>query len=433
MSGLAGRLSRLMVGCYPRRWRARYGDEVLALLEERRSGPRTVVNLALGALGARLDPAWRREGPGVFAPDSPLRMAAQVAAAAATVVVVLGGLMAYEVWNERRTDGIPTASIAMGIAVSPDVRLGVTAEGTSAGGGDNCCDFVWRLGAHPRLLGQLAGGAPLAFAPGGQIVAAASPAGITMWSLATPARPARIATMPGPGGARGIAYAPGYPMVAVAYATAVQLWDVARPAAPHKIATIPAAASPVAPGYSGVQDQITFSPDGRILATTAAGHAVSLWDMSAPSAPRHLATVGRDTGPIAGLAFSPSGSQLAYLGQDGALTVFNLADPAHLVHAAIPGSPATLTQWATYALAYQPGGTQLTAVVRLDEEGGGRTICTWNTISLSQPLDAHCRTDKFPSSGAFTFISRGTAIVGADPRGAHKPSDTLSIWPPLPG
>jgi hypothetical protein len=123
---------------------------------------------------------------------------------------------------------------------------------------------------------------------------------------------------------------------------------------------------------------------------------------------------------------------VAYLCQNGQLTVFGLTDPARSVHAAISGSPATLAQWGTYALAYSSSGTHLTAVVRIDEEGGDRDICTWDVTSLSQPLPAHCRTDDSPSSGAFTFISRGTAIIGADPRGAGKPSDTLSIWPPLP-
>ena len=154
--------------------------------------------------------------------------------------------------------------------------------------------------------------------------------------------------------------------------------------------------------------------------------------MSTPSAPRHLATVGRDAGPLAALAFSPAGSQLAYLGSNGALTVFGLTDPAHPVHAAIPGSPATLARWGNYALSYSPDGTRLTAVVLIEEEGGNRVICTWNTTSLARPLAAHCRTDNFPSTGAFTFIFRGTAIVGPDPRGANNPSDTLSIWPPVP-
>ena len=29
--GLAGRLSRFLVGCHPRRWRERHGEEVVAL------------------------------------------------------------------------------------------------------------------------------------------------------------------------------------------------------------------------------------------------------------------------------------------------------------------------------------------------------------------------------------------------------------------
>jgi hypothetical protein len=70
MSGLAGRLCRLMAGLYPRRWRRRYGEELLALLEEHHPGPRTVANLALGALGTHLDPAYRREGLLCLAPEA---------------------------------------------------------------------------------------------------------------------------------------------------------------------------------------------------------------------------------------------------------------------------------------------------------------------------------------------------------------------------
>jgi len=336
--------------------------------------------------------------PASSRPRSPLRTAVQVAALAGALVVVLGGLLALDVWNEQRTDGALTASYASGIAVSSDTRLGVTAQ--ASGPGAPCCDLVWRIGAHPRLLAHFPGAAPLAFAPGSHTLLAASPTGVTEWSLADPARPAPIAMMP---------------------------------AAPHLIAAIPVAAHVTGPmPYSSVQEQIAFAPDGRTLAATAAGHAVSLWDVSTPTAPRRLATVGGDTGPIAALAFSPAGSQLAYLGQDGQLTVVALTGPAHPVHAAIPFPAATLAQWGNYELAYSPDGTRLTAVVLIEETGGPRIICTWNTTSLSQPLAVHCRTDQFPSTGAFTFIANGTAIVGPDPRGANQLSDTLSVWPPLP-
>jgi hypothetical protein len=421
MSRLAGRLSRLMVGCYPRRWRRRYRDELLALLEEHQPGPRTVASLALGALGTHLDPAYRREGIAMSGLRDPLRTAAKVTGLAGVLIAVLGGLLTLDIRHEQQTDGAPTASYTDAVAVSPSTHLGVTAGA-----------LVWRIGAHPKLLAHFPGRAPLAFAPHGLTVLAASSAGVTEWSLADPARPVRIATLPGPGPARGIAYAPGHTTVAIAYPRAVQLWDLASPSVPRRIATIPAAANAPMSSYGSTQDQIVFSPGGRTLATTAAGHAVSLWDLSNPSAPRHLATVGRDTGPIAALAFSPAGSQLAYLSSNGKLTVLNITNPAHLVHAAIPGSPAMLAQWGTYALSYSPAGRRLTAVVLVDETGGPRAICTWNTASPSQPLPADCRTDHFAIPGAFTFTANRTAIIGPDPRGANKLTDTLSIWPPLP-
>ena len=44
----------LLVRCYPARWRARYEDEFLAILEERPLGPFDVFDILLGALDARL-------------------------------------------------------------------------------------------------------------------------------------------------------------------------------------------------------------------------------------------------------------------------------------------------------------------------------------------------------------------------------------------
>jgi hypothetical protein len=44
----------LLVRCYPARWRARYGDEFAAVLEERPLGPFDVADVLLGALDAHL-------------------------------------------------------------------------------------------------------------------------------------------------------------------------------------------------------------------------------------------------------------------------------------------------------------------------------------------------------------------------------------------
>jgi hypothetical protein len=44
----------LLIRCYPARWRARYGDEFEAILEERPLGPFDVADILLGALDAQL-------------------------------------------------------------------------------------------------------------------------------------------------------------------------------------------------------------------------------------------------------------------------------------------------------------------------------------------------------------------------------------------
>jgi len=46
-------LARAMLALYPPAWRARYGDEVSALLEDSGAGPRTIASLAWHAA-----PAW---------------------------------------------------------------------------------------------------------------------------------------------------------------------------------------------------------------------------------------------------------------------------------------------------------------------------------------------------------------------------------------
>lgn len=46
-----------LIRCYPARWRARYGDEFEAILEERPLGPFDMADILLGALDARL---WQR-------------------------------------------------------------------------------------------------------------------------------------------------------------------------------------------------------------------------------------------------------------------------------------------------------------------------------------------------------------------------------------
>ena len=43
---LAARLSRALVACYPPRWKQRYREEMLDVLDQHRASPRTVLSFA---------------------------------------------------------------------------------------------------------------------------------------------------------------------------------------------------------------------------------------------------------------------------------------------------------------------------------------------------------------------------------------------------
>jgi hypothetical protein len=53
---MTGRIARWMLALYPLGFQRRYGDEMRALLEQRRPSPRTVLDLLLGALRAHISP-----------------------------------------------------------------------------------------------------------------------------------------------------------------------------------------------------------------------------------------------------------------------------------------------------------------------------------------------------------------------------------------
>ncbi len=57
------RIVTWILNCYPHRWRERYQEEMLAVLEQHAISLTTILDLLLGALDARLDPAYRtKEG-----------------------------------------------------------------------------------------------------------------------------------------------------------------------------------------------------------------------------------------------------------------------------------------------------------------------------------------------------------------------------------
>ncbi len=79
-------MTSLLIRLYPARWRARYGDEFEAILDERPLGPFDVADILLGALDARL---WLRGRGADIAQGRGLSMSLRIGGFAA----ILGGAL----------------------------------------------------------------------------------------------------------------------------------------------------------------------------------------------------------------------------------------------------------------------------------------------------------------------------------------------------
>ncbi len=100
-------MTSLLIRCYPARWRARYGDEFEAILEERPLGPFDVADILLGALDAHL----RFRGHGVATQDArrftmSLRIGGIAAILGASLIVIGIALTAGNTGGSQNAGGI---------------------------------------------------------------------------------------------------------------------------------------------------------------------------------------------------------------------------------------------------------------------------------------------------------------------------------------
>ncbi len=365
----ADRLSRALVGWHPRRWRERYREEMLDVLDQHQASGRTVLNLASSAVTTHLDPAYRVEGLAM----AWFRRAVLISAAVVVPIALIALIVYVGTWKDRHWH-IGLGGVT-GMAFSPaDPHLLVTATSGHMDGLDTLWDVT--SPARPRRLANFEGGAPTVFAPDGRMVATVAFSGQpALWNVANLRKPARITTLPSRGSGQlwGEAFSPDGRILAAAYTDRLYLWDVTNPARPRLLRTL---AAPVAPPDRALfnQGDITFSPDGRLLASTAGHNQVALWNVTDPAHATRIATVPSESGFANALAFSPHGNLLADVSYTGTVTILSLANPARPARAATMQT-VTARQIAAslcaggcgpmYTLKFAPDGQTLTAVADL--------------------------------------------------------------------
>jgi WD40 repeat protein len=441
---LATRLSRALIGCYPGRWQRRYREEILDVLDQHRASSRTVLSLAGGAMIAHLDADYRMERPVIRIKSDVVKGTALTVGVIAGcfgllcalfIVVHLQGFISDMSWHPNPTSGDQV------LAMTPNQRLLATEAG---GETTSAVVTLWSVGsAGATQLSEFEGGATVAIAPDGRTVATAAFGGqATLWNVTHPQHPARLAVLyAGASNALwGEAFSPDSRLLAAAYGGGVALWDVARPAQPRLLTVLDAHVGQV------TSDDITFSPDGDLLALASDNGQVTLWNVTRPAHAFPVATMTspKGAGWFTALAFSPGGQLLAGVTAAGTLLVYRLDNAGRPVLAAIrrnlptqalyPGgqrAPAGLASTCpgclvpSYALGFAPGGHDLTVVLdRVMPDWSSRdTVITWQ-VAASGALGGDTAAVRDTRDAQPELAPDGRTVVDGAPFG----STMVRLW-----
>jgi WD40 repeat protein/actin-like ATPase involved in cell morphogenesis/Flp pilus assembly protein TadD len=200
----------------------------------------------------------------------------------------------------------PRDGMLWSIAFGPDGSLYATAGAENVTRLWNCSDGK----ANGLLRGHEDIVKAVAFSPDGKMLATGSrDKTARVWEVATGACLTRLT---GHGVVHGVAYHPNGQLLATAGDTTVRLWHLPSGRCAH-----------VLTGHTDSVWGVTFSPDGKLVASCGKDGTARLWQ---PGSGAHVRTLAGHADGVAEVAFSPDGKLLATGSYDRTVRVWDAAD-----------------------------------------------------------------------------------------------------------
>ncbi|MEU9850654.1 caspase family protein [Streptomyces sp. NPDC047985] len=230
---------------------------------------------------------------------------------------------------------------------------------------------------------------------------------VQVWDLRIPTNPRKVANWTAhKEGVSAVAISPdGFTLATGGLDETVALWDMTDPAHPVESARLN--------GHASTVESLRFSGDGHQIVSTDWNEIIE-WDVDGGAQPRPVATL--DVGAsLASVSFTPDGRALATAGYDQAVTLYDVTSPARPRRTAAASMPGFVTD-----LAISRDGRLLAAGDRIGN------VRVWDIRDRTRPrkvTEFSHNTDPITSvdfgaggrsvivSGAKTFFSPGWAMV----------------------
>ncbi|MFZ5909645.1 MAG: AAA family ATPase [Chloroflexota bacterium] len=199
-----------------------------------------------------------------------------------------------------------------------------------------------------------------------------------------------------------VAFSPDGNTLAAAFITQVILWDSTSG---EKIAAFSGQSVGTTIGYNLGVGQMSFSPDGKYLATANMDGAPTIWDLNTHS---KVTSLVAEMLPPKAIAYSPDGKSLATGGDEGVVRVWDSHQGTELFSLNLGGI--------IHSVSFSPDGTYLAAA---SEDG---SIKVWDAVT-GENVSTPSR-----QSGMYdvTFLADGRLAT------AHQ-DGTTRVWDPLSG